>query len=142
MTSRNLKMYGSKMPSDADAVRIYVLTKAEEILYFHTCLRPPEENPHQTVLEATGLAFVLYDLRHTFATRYYQANKDVVKEVLGHSNLRTVMKYVHVSQEHRDEATRAYEATLDQFGANTNAKNLESELTGDNEASDACRRIQ
>ena len=31
------------MPSDADAVRIHVLTPAEEMLYFHTCLRPPEE---------------------------------------------------------------------------------------------------
>jgi hypothetical protein len=42
-------------------------------------------NPHQAVLDATGLAFVLYDLRHTFATRFDQATKDVValKEVLG-----------------------------------------------------------
>jgi site-specific recombinase XerD len=230
VTSENLKLHGAKMPSDADAVRIHVLTRAEEMLYFHTCLRPPEqitvkskphvqtrngkrvqvaaydytklapreyrnlhdvgrlmllqgtrpaevmqarvegvdleqgtwfipksksaagertlrltaearsilaelvasapqsgwlfegktsdthlqnlENAHQAVLEATGQAFVMYDLRHTFATRFYQATKDVValKEVLGHSNLRTIMKYVHISQDHVDGAMRVLRA--------------------------------
>jgi hypothetical protein len=45
VTSGNLKLHGAKMPSDADAVRIHVLTRAEEMLYFHTCLslRPPEQ---------------------------------------------------------------------------------------------------
>jgi integrase len=192
VTSENLKSHGAKMPSDADAVRIHVLTQAEEMLYFHTCLRPPQEitvkskphmqsrngkrvpvaayeysklapreyrnlhdvgrlmllqgprpaevmqarvdhvdleqgtwfipksksaagkrtlrltgearsilaervasapqsgwlfegktsghllsveNAHQSVLDATGQAFVLYDLRHTFATRFYQGDQ-------------------------------------------------------------------
>ena len=30
------------MPSDADAVRIHVLTRHEEMIYFDTCLLPPE----------------------------------------------------------------------------------------------------
>jgi integrase len=261
VTSQNLRLHGAKMPSDADAVRIHVLTPAEEILYFHTCLRPPVEitvkskphlqtrngkrvpvsayqysklapreyrnlhdvarlmilqgprpaevmqtrvehidleqgtwfiprsksaagkrtlrltaearsvlarriasapesgwlfegkkagthlleveNPHQAVLDVTELAFVLYDLRHTFATRFYQATKDIIalKEVLGHSNLRTIMKYVHVSQNHVDGAMKAYEASLCQFGANASAKDDKQELTSVNDALATNQRI-
>lgn len=232
VTSKNLKLHGAKMPSDADAVRIHVMTPAEERIYFDTCLRPPErvtvkskphvqtrkgkrvaisayeysklstreyrdlhdvarlilmqgarpaevmqarvehidleqgkwfipksksasgkrilrltaearsilasriarasesgwifpgkrpgtqlmdiEHAHQAILNATGLAFVIYDLRHTFATRFYEATRDVeaLRKVLGHSNLRSIQKYVHVSQEHVDAAMRLYEATL------------------------------
>src|SRR5437762_12940450 len=43
VTSQNLKAHGYGMPSDADAVRIHVLTASEERLYFDTCLRPPEQ---------------------------------------------------------------------------------------------------
>ena len=42
VTSQNLKVHGSKMPSDADAVRMHVLTSAEERTYFEACQRPPE----------------------------------------------------------------------------------------------------
>jgi len=74
----------------------------------------PPRNAHRAVLGYTGLSFVIYDLRHTFATRFYQTTKDVValKEVLGHSSLRTVMKYVHVSAEHINAAMDKYEATM------------------------------
>ena len=235
VTSAKLKASGSKMPSDADAVRIHVLTAAEEKLYFETCLRPPEkitvkakphtqvrrgkqvavsayqydklsareyrdlhdigrlmllqgprpaevlaarkedvdfrrglwhipksksaagrrtlrltaesrsilarrivdhshpgsawifpgrkpgthlldiEAAHVAILEASGLAFVVYDLRHTFATRFYEATRDVeaLRKVLGHSNLRTIQKYVHVSQDHVDAAMKVFEASLE-----------------------------
>jgi len=59
------------------------------------------ENAHKAVLEASGLAFALYDLRHTFATRFAEATAgDVVAlaSILGHANLRTVMRYVHISR--------------------------------------------
>ena len=62
------------------------------------------ENAHKRVLAASGLAFVIYDFRHTFATRFAEATDgDVVAlaAILGHANLRTVMRYVHVSREHR-----------------------------------------
>jgi integrase len=62
------------------------------------------ENAHKRVLEASGLAFVIYDLRHTFATRFAEATSgDVVAlaAILGHANLRTVMRYIHISREHR-----------------------------------------
>ena len=253
ITSQNFKLHGVKMPSDADAVRMYVVPPAEEMLYFDTCRRPPEritvksnthvqvrngnrvsisayeysklsereyrdlhdigrlmilqgprpaevmqarvehvdvehgtwfiprsksaagkrtlrltaearsilaarvatapksgwlfegkkngthlvdvDNAHAAVLKATGLAFVIYDFRHTFATRFYEATRDVValKEVLGHANLRTIMKYVHVSQDHVDGAMRIYESSLCQFGANASAKNGKSAATSGNE---------
>ena len=262
VTSENLRLHGAKIPSDADAVRIHVLSAAEEMLYFDACLRPPEritvkskahtqtrngkcvevsayeysklaareyrdlydvgrlmvlqgprpaevmqtrvehvnleegtwfipksksaagkrtlrltaearsilatrvasatssgwlfpgkkrgthltdvENAHKAVLDSKGLAFVLYDLRHTFATRFYQATKDVValKEVLGHSNLRTIMKYVHVNREHVDGAMKIYEASLCQFGANASTKNAQSEATSANEKLLPRHRIQ
>jgi integrase len=102
------------------------------------------ENAHQAVLEATGLAFVIYDWRHTFATRFYEATKDVValKEILGHSNLRTIMKYVHVSRDHVDGAMRAYEASLCQSGANASAKNSKPALTSVNDAPSVNHSIQ
>ena len=62
------------------------------------------ENSHKRVLKESGLAFVIYDFRHTFATRFAEATSgDVVAlaSILGHQNLRTVMRYVHVSREHR-----------------------------------------
>jgi integrase len=41
VTSQNLKAHGSKIPSDADAIRMHVLTPAEERKYFDACLRSP-----------------------------------------------------------------------------------------------------
>ncbi len=263
VTAANLKSHGAKIPSDADAVRIHVLTQAEEMAYFEACLRPPEritvkskdhvqvrggnrvrvsgyeycklatreyrdlhdvarlmllkgprpaevmaaraehidleqgtwfipksksaagkrtlrltaearsifggrivaapssgwlfpgkktgthlvdvQNAHQAVLEGTGLSFVLYDLRHTFATRFYEQTKDVIalKDVLGHSNLRTIMKYVHISPEHVKAAMKVYEAGLIRwhFGGTTSAKFTESEQTSANESKTASKSI-
>jgi integrase len=79
------------------------------------------ETAHKAILDATGLAFVLYDLRHTFATRFYEATRDMeaLRKVLGHSNLRTISKYVHVSQEHVDAAMKVFEATMPQTATET-----------------------
>jgi integrase len=63
-------------------------------------------NAHARVLEDTGLNFVIYDFRHTAATRWAERGMPLatLSKILGHSNLRSVMKYVHPSQEHMDEA--------------------------------------
>lgn len=42
VTSDNLKVHGARMPSDADAVRMHVLSVAEESRYFQACLAPPQ----------------------------------------------------------------------------------------------------
>ena len=63
-------------------------------------------NGHKKILKNTSLAFVLYDLRHTFATRMAERGCDVMAlaKILGHANLRTVMRYVHIGQEHLEIA--------------------------------------
>lgn len=186
-------MDGVEIPSDKGAVRIHVLTPAEETLYFQTALslgysdlhdlgrlmirqgcRPGElmameradidveaslmrvaggktasarrslrlvpesrqivagrpledgkwlfprradpdqpivslQRAHDRVMRKLGYGegWVIYDFRHTFATRFAEATGgDVVAlaTILGHSNLRTVMKYVHPSQKYSNAA--------------------------------------
>jgi integrase len=50
------------------------------------------------------LHFVLYDLRHTYATRMAERGMPLgtLAAVLGHSSLRMVMRYVHPTQDHMD----------------------------------------
>jgi integrase len=66
------------------------------------------ENCHNDVLEACKekgriIPFVLYDLRHTFATRAAQGGMPLptLASILGHSSLRQVQKYVHPTQDHQ-----------------------------------------
>ncbi len=179
-----------EIPSDAEAVRIHVLTEAEEMVYFEAAKRYPNlhdlgrvmirqgcrpqevmslaqdaidvanrklairkgktraarrtlemvpevteilgkrldggqwafpgkkkathasklNNSHSRVLEETGLKFVIYDLRHTFATRMAERGMDLatLASILGHSSIRAVQKYVHITQRHQDAAMRRY----------------------------------
>jgi len=57
-------------------------------------------NPHGRTLREAGVSFVLYDLRHTFATRAAEAGVPLatLAAILGHNNLRSVIKYVHPSE--------------------------------------------
>src|SRR6266850_1510816 len=58
-----------------------------------------------------NLSFVLYDLRHTFATRAAQQGMDVatLAAILGHSGIRLVLRYVHVTAEHQRKAMQNFE---------------------------------
>lgn len=69
--------------------------------------------PHDRGLEKLKMNFVLYDLRHTFATRFIEGGGDVaaLKEILGHKDIRTTMRYVHPSQQYIDEAMAKFEKT-------------------------------
>ena len=69
---------------------------------------------HNGVLLSCGLDFDIYSFRHTFATRFYQETKDIASlaKVLGHANLRTVQRYIHVTEEHVLEAMRRYQQGL------------------------------
>jgi len=56
---------------------------------------------------------VLYDLRHTFGTR--QATEErtdpfTLAAIMGHANLRTIMRYVHPDQEAQKAAMERYAA--------------------------------
>lgn len=69
---------------------------------------------HNRILEATGQQFVLYDLRHTFATRMAEAGMPLatLAAILGHSNLRSIMKYVHPSEADQHAAMLRYSSSL------------------------------
>jgi integrase len=61
--------------------------------------------------EVSRLAFVMYDFRHTFATRAAESGMPIatLAAILGHCDLRSVMKYVHVRQEALDRAMEQFE---------------------------------
>ena len=65
---------------------------------------------HEKVLKATGLSFVLYDLRHTFATRAAERGMPLplLAKILGHANMRSIEKYVHPTQPALDAAMLRY----------------------------------
>jgi integrase len=62
-----------------------------------------------------GVSFVLYDFRHTFGTIQGSVLKQdpfTLAALMGHSNLRTIMRYVHPQQEEKLKAMQGYEAVL------------------------------
>jgi integrase len=73
------------------------------------------QNGHVKTLKKTGLAFVLYDLRHTFATRMAEAGCNIVA-LAGHSWAHqpedSQARYVHLSQEHLEAAMLKYGETV------------------------------
>jgi integrase len=58
--------------------------------------------------------FVIYDFRHTFATRAAEAGMPIatLAAILGHADLRSVMKYVHIRQEAQDRAMAEFEQKI------------------------------
>lgn len=51
-------------------------------------------------------ALTIHKLRHTFATKFHQENKDLakLKEQLGHADMNTTMIYTHIGSEDRRES--------------------------------------
>lgn len=83
---------------------------------------------HDKALAKCGLSFVLYDLRHTFATRAAEAGMDLatLAAVLGHSSLRVVERYVHPTRGHQDESMRALWERMTVDRGNVPTKNPKS----------------
>jgi site-specific recombinase XerD len=60
------------------------------------------------------IPFVIYDFRHTLATRMAQAGVDLatLAALLEHSSLRVVQRYVHPTAHHKRRAMQMYEQSL------------------------------
>ena len=94
---------------------------------------------HAKVLEGTGLRFVLYDLRHTFATRMAEAGCPLatLASILGHANLRSISKYVHPTEQEQHAAMDQYHRTAETVrswsgapGENTGNSGTSREVAG------------
>jgi integrase len=81
-------------------------------------------NQHDKALAETGLAFCLYDLRHTFATRAAQLGIDTpsLAAILGHSSLRIQQRYVHPTAEHKKLAMQRYQKACTNFCTNSESE--------------------
>lgn len=72
---------------------------------------------HNKALKALGIKpftddhFVLYSLRHCFASRHTENQTDPItlSELLGHGDLKTLKRYAHPSFEHKTEAIKRVE---------------------------------
>ncbi len=69
---------------------------------------------HGATIRRSGVAhFRLYDLRHTFATRFLESGGDLVtlQAILGHSSIHMVTRYAHPTDVHKFDAIRRMEET-------------------------------
>ncbi len=68
---------------------------------------------HHKTLRAASIdpPFRLYDFRHTYGSRTAMAGVDLptLKELMGHADISTTMRYVHPTPEHKREAVRKLE---------------------------------
>jgi integrase len=87
---------------------------------------------HAAALKKSGISFVPYDCRHTFATRAVERGMELPKlmAILGHCNLRSIMKYVHMTQVHIDDGMRKFEAGTPMAPIRTEEVNAKSKKRG------------
>jgi integrase len=63
---------------------------------------------HRKTVGRLGFKFRLYDCGHTFATEALESGTDLLTLafLLGHANLKMVMRYAHPSEDRKAEAIR------------------------------------
>jgi integrase len=72
-------------------------------------------NSHDRACREAAVSFVLYDLRHTFGTRQgteLKTDPFTLAAIMGHANLRTIMRYVHPDQPQQKQAMERYAAAM------------------------------
>ena len=67
---------------------------------------------HDRAVIESGVNIVMYDWRHTFATRFAESHPDpyALAAILGHKGLRSVMCYVHVQADQMKQGMEKFEA--------------------------------
>jgi integrase len=80
----------------------------------HTLVTRGKENKERNYEGGCRVQCRLYDMRHTFATRFALSGGSlpVLAKILGHADLSLLMRYVHPSQEDMDRAMEAFQAGL------------------------------
>jgi len=72
---------------------------------------PRMNDAHDRVVKAAGVSFVLYDLRHTFATRIVRRGMPlaILAKILGHASINVTLRhYVHLADEDAHKAMIEY----------------------------------
>lgn len=66
---------------------------------------------HDKACVTAGLDFTPYAFRHTFATRFYDATRNLaaLRDVLGHADFRTIWRYVNDNEQRAHEAMKIFE---------------------------------
>ena len=66
---------------------------------------------HLSTITSLNYKFRLYDCRHAFASRALEKGTDLITlaSMLGHANLKMVMRYAHPSEKHKEETIRRME---------------------------------
>ncbi len=97
---------------------------------------------HERALEASGIEprFRVYDLRHTYGTRAIEAgmNPLTLAKLMGHADLKTTQRYVHLSKQHLAEAQRR----MEEFRAELEIAEAEQMAARDSERTETKRVIQ
>jgi integrase len=86
-----------------------------------------KRNKDETYQFGCGIQCRLYDMRHTFATRFALAGGSlpVLAKILGHADLSLLMRYVHPGQADMDRAMEWYSDTQTS-GQESEATNYET----------------
>ena len=107
LTGESLLILGRRMASDG--VWVFPGSRRSEPFTYSGLV-----GAHNRALEESGTSFGIYSLRHTFATRFYTKTKDLdaLRRILGHADLKTVMRYVHQDADELRKAMQAYEESM------------------------------
>ncbi len=110
ITSRALPVFNRRL---SNAKGEYVFPRRVGNGYDWTRPMTEVEPAHLRALESSGIKppFRLYDLRHTYGTRAIEAGIDIfsVAKLMGHADLSTTQRYVHLSKGHLEDAQKKIE---------------------------------